>query len=92
MYFYYIIFIPMYVEIILKLKTRKQKVGHFLDCQKSRDSIIFVCSFRQRLELMREMYQNEAETSPSSPDGGQDRHSGVDPFYDRHTVPLAIPR
>jgi len=43
---------------------------------------------------MREMYQNEAETSPSSPEGagGQDRHSGVDPFYDRQLSPPAEPK
>ena len=40
--------------------------------------------FRQRLELMREMYQNGAETSPGSPDVGVvDHANGSDPFYDR---------
>jgi len=38
---------------------------------------------RQRLELMREMYQNEAEVSPSSPDVSVDHANGSDPFYDR---------
>ena len=32
---------------------------------------------------MREMYQNEAEMSPSSPDVSQDKQAGLDPFYDR---------
>lgn len=40
----------------------------------------------QRLELMREMYHNEAELSPTSPDH-TDRNveslTGGDPFYDR---------
>ncbi|XP_050522643.1 kinesin-like protein unc-104 isoform X5 [Daktulosphaira vitifoliae] len=38
---------------------------------------------RQRLELMREMYQNEAETSPTSPDFNIEAITGGDPFYDR---------
>ena len=32
---------------------------------------------------MREMYQNEAEVSPSSPDVVGDHANGSDPFYDR---------
>lgn len=42
---------------------------------------IFV--FRQRLELMREMYHNEAELSPTSPDYNVESLTGGDPFYDR---------
>ncbi|XP_066994575.1 kinesin-like protein unc-104 [Anabrus simplex] len=38
---------------------------------------------RQRLELMREMYHNEAELSPTSPDYNIDFLTGGDPFYDR---------
>ena len=39
---------------------------------------------RQRLELMREMYGNEAEVSPSSPDAAALAPTGgCDPFYDR---------
>ncbi|UYV71414.1 unc-104 [Cordylochernes scorpioides] len=38
---------------------------------------------RQRLELMREMYHNEAELSPTSPDYNVEMGSGADPFYDR---------
>ena len=39
---------------------------------------------RQRLELMREMYGNDAEVSPSSPDvTGLAPTAGCDPFYDR---------
>lgn len=41
----------------------------------------FFC--RQRLELMREMYHNEAELSPTSPDYNVDSLTGGDPFYDR---------
>ena len=41
-------------------------------------------AFRQRLELMREMYQNEAEVSPSSPDqANKEVNLNADPFYDR---------
>ena len=44
----------------------------------------FHCFFRQRLELMREMYQNDAEVSPSSPDPAkQEVNLNADPFYDR---------
>ncbi|ELU07126.1 hypothetical protein CAPTEDRAFT_150014 [Capitella teleta] len=41
--------------------------------------------FRQRLELMREMYHNEAELSPTSPEPQNMELSmtGGDPFYDR---------
>ncbi|XP_039756147.1 kinesin-like protein unc-104 isoform X8 [Pararge aegeria] len=38
---------------------------------------------RQRLELMREMYHNEAELSPTSPDHNIESVTGGDPFYDR---------
>ncbi|KAL1440719.1 hypothetical protein MTO96_009266 [Rhipicephalus appendiculatus] len=39
---------------------------------------------RQRLELMREMYHNEAELSPTSPDYNVESSiTGGDPFYDR---------
>ncbi|XP_051165599.1 kinesin-like protein unc-104 isoform X6 [Leptopilina boulardi] len=38
---------------------------------------------RQRLELMREMYHNEAELSPTSPDYNIETITGGDPFYDR---------
>ncbi|XP_047495507.1 kinesin-like protein unc-104 isoform X16 [Penaeus chinensis] len=38
---------------------------------------------RQRLELMREMYHNEAELSPTSPDYNIENLTGGDPFYDR---------
>ncbi|KAJ8923444.1 hypothetical protein NQ315_002003 [Exocentrus adspersus] len=39
--------------------------------------------FMQRLELMREMYHNEAEMSPTSPDYNVESLTGGDPFYDR---------
>lgn len=45
------------------------------------DCVIFLC--RQRLELMREMYHNEAELSPTSPDYNIETITGGDPFYDR---------
>ncbi|GFT28387.1 kinesin-like protein unc-104, partial [Nephila pilipes] len=38
---------------------------------------------RQRLELMREMYHNEAEHSPTSPEYNVESITGGDPFYDR---------
>ena len=39
--------------------------------------------YRQRLELMREMYHNEAELSPTSPEPNIASMMGSDPFYDR---------
>jgi kinesin family member 1 len=42
-----------------------------------------VAALRQRLELMREMYHNEAELSPTSPDHNIESVTGGDPFYDR---------
>ncbi|KAG8189809.1 hypothetical protein JTE90_026115 [Oedothorax gibbosus] len=38
---------------------------------------------RQRLELMRDMYHNEAELSPTSPEYNVEAITGGDPFYDR---------
>ncbi|RWS15771.1 kinesin-like protein unc-104 [Dinothrombium tinctorium] len=43
----------------------------------------YYCEERQRLELMREMYRNEAEISPTSPDNNIENNFGGDPFYDR---------
>jgi len=40
----------------------------------------YVC--RERLELVREMYRNDAEVSPTSPQQNVS-NSHVDPFYDR---------
>lgn len=43
-----------------------------------------LAKLRQRLELMREMYHNEAELSPTSPDYNVESSiTGGDPFYDR---------
>uniref|UniRef100_A0A1I8P2C7 Kinesin-like protein unc-104 n=1 Tax=Stomoxys calcitrans TaxID=35570 RepID=A0A1I8P2C7_STOCA len=49
----------------------------------SRLSLANLMPSRQRLELMREMYHNEAELSPSSPDYNVESLTGGDPFYDR---------
>merc|ERR1711972_920726 len=54
-------------------QDNKNNASHFWSLEK----------LRQRLELMREMYQNDAEISPSSPDSAQDKQPGIDPFYDR---------
>ena len=46
--------------------------------------ILSPSSFRQRLEMMREMYHNEAELSPTSPEPTNiESVTGGDPFYDR---------
>ncbi|XP_031354518.1 kinesin-like protein unc-104 isoform X5 [Photinus pyralis] len=49
----------------------------------SRFSLTTLLPSRQRLELMREMYHNEAELSPTSPDYNVESLTGGDPFYDR---------
>ncbi|XP_055706371.1 kinesin-like protein unc-104 isoform X3 [Phlebotomus papatasi] len=49
----------------------------------SRLSLANLLPSRQRLELMREMYHNEAELSPTSPDYNVESLTGGDPFYDR---------
>ena len=46
--------------------------------------LFFHLTYRQRLELMREMYHNEADLSPTSPEPQNlDSVTGGDPFYDR---------
>lgn len=44
---------------------------------------IFSLSHRKRVELMREMYKNEADYSPTSPESEQHTCIGADPFHDR---------
>ncbi|XP_044740263.1 kinesin-like protein unc-104 isoform X3 [Chrysoperla carnea] len=51
--------------------------------QAPRFSLASLLPSRQRLELMREMYHNEAELSPTSPDYNVESLTGGDPFYDR---------
>ncbi|XP_063537381.1 kinesin-like protein unc-104 isoform X2 [Cydia strobilella] len=51
--------------------------------QQTRLSLANLLPSRQRLELMREMYHNEAELSPTSPDHNVESVTGGDPFYDR---------
>ncbi|XP_063227790.1 kinesin-like protein unc-104 isoform X3 [Bacillus rossius redtenbacheri] len=52
-------------------------------CANQRFSLANLLPSRQRLELMREMYHNEAELSPTSPDYNIESLTGGDPFYDR---------
>ncbi|CAG9564965.1 unnamed protein product [Danaus chrysippus] len=52
-------------------------------CSNTRLSLANLLPSRQRLELMREMYHNEAELSPTSPDHNIESVTGGDPFYDR---------
>ncbi|XP_013140751.1 PREDICTED: kinesin-like protein unc-104 [Papilio polytes] len=54
-----------------------------LQCISARLSLANLLPSRQRLELMREMYHNEAELSPTSPDHNIESVTGGDPFYDR---------
>nr|CAD7588872.1 unnamed protein product [Timema genevievae] len=52
-------------------------------CTNNKFSLANLLPSRQRLELMREMYHNEAELSPTSPDYNVESLTGGDPFYDR---------
>ncbi|XP_049853671.1 kinesin-like protein unc-104 isoform X6 [Schistocerca gregaria] len=52
-------------------------------CPNQKFSLANLLPSRQRLELMREMYHNEAELSPTSPDYNIESLTGGDPFYDR---------
>jgi len=64
---------PPRTVVGVEVQDLKNNANHFWSLEK----------LRQRLELMREMYQNEAEVSPSSPDVVGDHANGSDPFYDR---------
>uniref|UniRef100_A0A8D9ETD0 Kinesin-like protein unc-104 n=1 Tax=Cacopsylla melanoneura TaxID=428564 RepID=A0A8D9ETD0_9HEMI len=55
----------------------------FLQCLNPKFSFSNLLPSRQRLEIMREMYHNEAEMSPTSPDYNIESLTGGDPFYDR---------
>ncbi|XP_052270651.1 kinesin-like protein unc-104 isoform X2 [Dreissena polymorpha] len=60
--------------VAVEVQDTKNGATHFWSLEK----------LRQRLELMREMYQNEAELSPTSPEHPNlDSMTGTDPFYDR---------
>ncbi|WAR14348.1 KIF1A-like protein [Mya arenaria] len=60
--------------VAVEVQDTKNGATHFWSLEK----------LRQRLELMREMYHNEAELSPSSPEHPNlDSLTGTDPFYDR---------
>ncbi|XP_046673544.1 kinesin-like protein unc-104 isoform X4 [Homalodisca vitripennis] len=52
-------------------------------CANQKSALTNLLPSRQRLELMREMYLNEAELSPTSPDYNIESLTGGDPFYDR---------
>lgn len=47
------------------------------------DGVVFLGSFRQRLEQMREMYDRAGEMASSSQEDGEATLTGSDPFYDR---------
>ncbi|XP_055627412.1 kinesin-like protein unc-104 isoform X4 [Toxorhynchites rutilus septentrionalis] len=59
--------------VAVEVTDTKNGATHFWSLEK----------LRQRLELMREMYHNEAELSPTSPDYNVESLTGGDPFYDR---------
>nr|CAH7736204.1 unnamed protein product [Callosobruchus chinensis] len=82
----------IYNEEVLDLESPGEKtIPHLLGClgqcssstAPSRLSLANLIPSRQRLELMREMYHNEAELSPTSPDYNVESLTGGDPFYDR---------
>ncbi|XP_065560293.1 kinesin-like protein unc-104 isoform X2 [Artemia franciscana] len=72
-----------------KLRHRLELMRHICDedlspiTPETRPDDFFHCINMQRLELMREMYKNEAEVSPTSPDTNMEQVCGGDPFYDR---------
>lgn len=47
------------------------------------DWVVFLWSFRQRLEQMREMYDRAGEMASSNHEDGEGPLTGSDPFYDR---------
>jgi len=63
------------LELYIRLMTVGRTLIHSLNK--------FELFYSQRLELMREMYHNEAEISPTSPDYNVESLTGGDPFYDR---------
>ncbi|XP_049875981.1 kinesin-like protein unc-104 isoform X11 [Pectinophora gossypiella] len=73
---------------VLAQQQQQQQPADLLQCisaaaQHTRLSLANLLPSRQRLELMREMYHNEAELSPTSPDHNIESVTGGDPFYDR---------
>nr|XP_036231147.1 kinesin-like protein unc-104 isoform X2 [Bactrocera oleae]XP_036231148.1 kinesin-like protein unc-104 isoform X2 [Bactrocera oleae]XP_036231149.1 kinesin-like protein unc-104 isoform X2 [Bactrocera oleae] len=73
--------VPLSDSLASAVRTSPQKVG--AGSSPSRLSLANLMPSRQRLELMREMYHNEAELSPTSPDYNVESLTGGDPFYDR---------
>ncbi|XP_028158332.1 kinesin-like protein unc-104 isoform X2 [Ostrinia furnacalis] len=74
--------------VAAQLATAPGAAPDILQCisacaQQTRLSLANLLPSRQRLELMREMYHNEAELSPTSPDHNIESVTGGDPFYDR---------
>lgn len=59
--------------VAVEVQDTKNGASHYWTLEK----------LRQRLELMRQMYHNEAELSPTSPDYNIESITGGDPFYDR---------
>lgn len=79
-----------FFEIIIRLPTDFSQETNFLILVFFSSLLFFFTPtnrkwshLRHRLELMREMYHNEAELSPSSPDYNVESLTGGDPFYDR---------
>ncbi|CAF0916937.1 unnamed protein product, partial [Didymodactylos carnosus] len=69
---------PQRTIVAVEVQDLKNGAQHYWSIEK----------FRQRLELMREMYRNSADISPTSPDTNiehmlTDISGGQDPFYDR---------
>nr|XP_022900309.1 kinesin-like protein unc-104 isoform X2 [Onthophagus taurus] len=65
--------VPQKTIVAVEVQDTKNGATHYWSLDK----------LRQRLELMREMYHNEAEMSPTSPDYNVESLTGGDPFYDR---------
>ncbi|CAF0990027.1 unnamed protein product [Adineta steineri] len=79
-------------HIVMTSDTRNSSFDDSIPTPTVKGQFDFSSKSRQRLELMREMYTNEADVSPTSPDRNQESitsgdssttHMQADPFYDR---------
>ncbi|XP_024082078.1 kinesin-like protein unc-104 isoform X12 [Cimex lectularius] len=73
----------IYNEDLTSPVTPEQRMEDFFHCLNQPFNLANLLPSRQRLELMREMYHNEAELSPTSPDYNIESIARGDPFYDR---------
>ncbi|XP_073978084.1 kinesin family member unc-104 isoform X4 [Rhodnius prolixus] len=74
----------VYNEDLTSPVTPEQRMEDFFHCLNQPFALANLLPSRQKLELIREMYHNEAELSPTSPDYNIEASlTRNDPFYDR---------